>query len=110
MKDHEHFQQMAGKKVSQDLRVAPELTISCDRDVFLVNGKLVIMIMSTEMANQNIVACQAKDDTNTLVKTAMDLVPQLLLLHKTLIYWFCSVIIRQSNCFNLYLQFDRGCL
>ena len=29
----------AGKKVSQDLRVTPELTISCDREVFLENEK-----------------------------------------------------------------------
>ena len=33
------------------------------------------MIMSAEMANQNILVCQAKDDADTLiVKTAMDLV------------------------------------
>ncbi len=66
------------KKVSKDLTVTPQLTISCDREVFLANEKnkgALIMIMSTEMANHNIVVCQAKDDADTLiVKTAMDLV------------------------------------
>ena len=37
LKDHEHLRRMAGKKVSQDLQVTPELTISCDREVFLAN-------------------------------------------------------------------------
>jgi len=63
---------MAGKKISQDLRVTPELTIPCEREL-LVNVKnkgSLIMIMSTEMANSSIVVCQATGDADThIVKT-----------------------------------------
>ena len=116
LKDHEHLRQMAGKKVSQDLRVTPELTISCDREVFLANEKnkgALIMIMSAEMANQNILVCQAKDDADTLiVKTAMDLVtsvntPVVVVAQDTdILVLLCHHW--PSNCSNLYLQSDAG--
>ena len=116
LKDHEHLRRMAGKKVSQDLRVTPELTISCDREVFLANEKnkgALIMIMSAEMANQNILVCQAKDDADTLiVKTAMDLVtsvntPVVVVAQNTdILVLLCYH--RPSNCSNLYLQSDAG--
>ena len=116
LKDHEHMRRMAGKKVSQDLTVTPQLTISCDREVFLANEKnkgALIMIMSTEMANHNIVVCQAKDDADTLiVKTAMDLVtsmntPVVVVAQDTdILVLLCYH--RPSNCSNLYLQSDAG--
>ncbi len=116
LKDHEHLRRMAGKKVSQDLRVTPELTISCDREVFLENEKnkgALIMIMSAEMANQNILVCQAKNDADTLiVKTAMDLVtsvntPVVVVAQDTdILVLLCYH--RPSNCSNLYLQSDAG--
>ena len=106
------------KKVSQDLRVTPELTISCDRELFLVNEKnkrALIMIMSTEMAKQNILVCQEKDNADTLiVKTAMDLVtsvntPVVVVVQDTdILVLLCYH--RPSNCSNLYLQSDPGSL
>ena len=104
---------MAGK-VSQDLRVTPELTISCDREVFLANDKnngALITIMSTDMANHNIVVCQAKDDGDTLiVKTAMDLVTSVNT-PVVVVAQDADVVVllcyhRPSNCSNLYLQSD----
>ena len=78
MKDHEHMRRVAGKKVSPDMRVTPELIISCDREVFLANDKnkeALIMIISAEMTSHNITVCQAKDDADTLiVRYAMDLI------------------------------------
>ena len=115
MKDHEHLRRMSGKKVSQDLRVTPELTISCDREVFLANEKnkgALIMIMSAEMANHNILVCQAKDDADTLiVKTAMDLVtsvntPVVVAQDTDILVLLCYH--RPNNCSNLYLQSDAG--
>ena len=115
MKDHEHLRRMAGKKVSQDLRVTPELTISCDREVFLANEKnkgALIMIMSAEIANQNILVCQAKDDADTLiVKTTMNLVtsvntPVVVTQDTDILVLLCYH--QPSNCSNLYLQSDAG--
>ena len=77
-KDHEHMRRMAGKKVSLDLSVTTELTVSCDREVFLANEKnkgALIKMISTELTSHKIVVHQAKDDGDTLiVKTAIDLV------------------------------------
>lgn len=114
MKDHEHMRRMAGKKVYPDVRVTPEFTISCDREVFLANEKIkgaLIMMISTEMASHNIVVRQAKDDGDTLiVKTAMDLVksvntPVVVVAQDTdILVLLCYH--RPSNCSNLYLQSD----
>lgn len=60
---------MSGKRVCLDLRVTKELTVSCDREVFLANeknkGALIIMIY-TELTSHHIVVHQAKDDGDTL--------------------------------------------
>ena len=69
---------MAGKKVSPDLHVTPELTLLCDREAFLANEnnkQAFIMIVSTEIANYNIICHQAAEDGDALiVKTAIELV------------------------------------
>ena len=55
-----------------------ELTISCDREVFLANEKnkeALITMISADMASHNIIVRQAKDDGDTLiVRSVMDLV------------------------------------
>ena len=114
LKDHEHMRRMTGKKNSPDLRVTPELTISCDREVFLANEKNkqdLIMIMSIEMENHNIVVYQAKEDGDTIiVKTAIDLVrsvntPVVVVAQDTdILVLLCYH--RPNNCSNLYLKSD----
>ena len=115
-KDHEHMRRMAGKKVSLDMRVTPELTISCDREVFLANEKnkgALITIISAEMASHNITVRQAKDDGDTLiVRSAIDLVasvksPVVVVAQDTdILILFCYH--RPIHCTNLYLQADFG--
>lgn len=115
-KDHEHMRRMAGKKVSPDMRVTPELTISCDREVFLANEKnkgALIMMISAEMASHNITVRQAKDDGDTLiVRSAMDLVasvksPVVVVAQDTdILILLCYH--RPIHCTNLYLQADFG--
>ena len=113
IKDHEHMRRMTGK-VSQDLRVTPELTISCDREAFLANHKnkrQLIIVMSMEMKSHGIAVCQAKDDGDTLiVKTAIDLVttvnnPVVVVAQDTdILVLLCYH--RPNNISNLYLQSD----
>uniref|UniRef100_UPI00358F1FFC uncharacterized protein n=1 Tax=Myxine glutinosa TaxID=7769 RepID=UPI00358F1FFC len=115
-KDHEHMRRMAGKKVSPDMRVTPELTISCDREVFLANEKnkgALIMMISAEMASHNITVRQAKDDGDTLiVRSAMDLVasvksPVVVVAQDTdILILLCYH--RPIHCTNFYLQADFG--
>ncbi len=105
-----------GRKFLKTYRVTPELTISCDREVFLANEKnkgALIMTMSAEIANQNILVCQAKDDADTLiVKTAMDLVtsvnPPVVVVAQDTDILVLLCYHRPSNCSNLYLPSDAG--
>ena len=61
--------------------------------------------MSTEIASQSIVACQAKDDADTLiVKTTMDLVTSV----NTPVIVAQDTDILFCNCSNLYLQSNPG--
>lgn len=113
-KDHEHMRRIYGKKVSLDLSVTTELTVSCDRDVFLANEKnkgALIKMISTELTSHKIVVHQAKYDGDTLiVKTAIDLVksvnnPVVVVAQDTdILVLLCYH--RPSNCSNLYLQSD----
>ena len=36
-KDHKHMRRISGKKACEDLKVTPELKVTCDREVFLSN-------------------------------------------------------------------------
>lgn len=113
-KDHEHMRRMAGKKVSPDLRVNPDLNISCDREVFLANERnkeALIKLICAELTKHNICVHQAKDDGDTLiVKTAIDLVktvntPVVVVAQDTdilvLLCYHCP-----SNCSSLFFQPD----
>ncbi len=113
-KDHEHMRRMVGKKVSQDLRVTPELTISCDREVFLANEKnkeALITMISSEMTSHNITVRQAREDGDTLiVKSAIDLVasvnrPVVVVAQDTdILILLCYH--RPIQCTNFYFQAD----
>ena len=111
-KDHEHMRRMAGKIVSPDLRVNPDLNISCDREEFLANDRnkeALIQLICAELTKHNIRVHQAKDDGDTLiVKTAINLVktvntPVVVVAEDTdilvLLCYHCP-----SNCSSLFFQ------
>ena len=113
-KDHEHRRRKVGKNISPEFRVTSELTILCDREVFLANEKnkgALISILSSVMARNNIDVHQAKDDGDTvIVKTAIDMVksmdkPVVVVARDTdILVLLCYH--RPSNCTNLFMLSD----
>ena len=62
---------MQGKTVSADLNIAPNMLISCDRDMFFLvyenNKKFLVELLSMKMTQNKIVVYHAKEDADTLI-------------------------------------------
>ena len=59
---------MTGGKVSQDLKITPELTVSCDREVFLATEKNKRSNHNNVYRDSNtLLMMSSKDDADTLI-------------------------------------------